>query len=806
MIVFTMFGINENNRFGLSLQNRYLAETVFQSQFDTDSDTQSEHTVESEDEIIHLPSEDDVKINQNVSADLEDFDRESSAYGHLLREYNDFVKPLPPDIGPDDCHESWPSAYILHFRWIENDQPLGFDIQSKQSKQDFLKYWAQELGIWKFLNQRESADAHVTLQMPDTFVIQANKCIFEDIERMEQTEQQMFANMFATYWVSDPGIMSMMDAKTQRKFLELGCKLDHRIANRKEEILHLMKQWFDQQCEIKDYKETKKASVNKSRPRGFDNDEWWPCGSKFWMNTWRRWMLSDHTVNSVKQLISDFQDADGIREKHDNLWLPSHPWILHAMHKSVCQINKIQEIHVKQNYQPNAQEAPIVYKRNKAWGFDPFSQDIRSIYETPRHFNAMMASLDEHFELRKGNPVHIRETKPSGKLHSCQTRLPRFGFWQFLEQITWICPKNIEVTVENIQETLVLTPGTFVYKPNDCLYGLIMSIKHINWTLKLVRHGSETMEEFHLRVIEDWDQLKNEKTLSDANVEFMPHRELILLPFQFKYQFCLKQDHNHFNENDQQLYLHLPDNLYDLKQMYRSVDVSDDLWIGSLVVSDIMHFDDPNIPDYNDDRALSPRWRWNVVLQDNHAQSPLNIPIISQTLSYLKNNLEDIWPGNVSRQTDITVFPYKVNCDGFEVRKNDNSVHSFKSIKDHFISPSTTYLLSKSFVIRIGMILENDDNAPFYMALTEEILYCLFVGVLCKEQSLLVIGLPTGFIVDGKEVKALTAIVGANGERIDYLTCISRHLSFLAQQLQAHRHYSVQVSQAVMFCNVFVSD
>lgn len=782
--------------------------TDFNDPFSSDSDASNiSETPPDYDDLPVDQIEMEQKASDLVSEDIDDFRRDSVKYESLLRLYDDWQTPLHDHITIGQCNITWPIDVIQNHRLPPNAY-FGFDLHSVHSKRKFLKYWAQELGIWEWLQQIDSGNDNARLQMPDTFKIRANKMIFDDIEMMEDTEKQTLAHMFSEWWINDPGIMSLMDEETQHKFVELGCRIDPQLLAKKNEMIGKIKKWYENKPTVSQYSETTKGSAKLSVPQCEWDHQWYPCSSKYWMDTWRKWMYSDHSTTAVQEAINRFNDIDGIREKHGRCWIPANPWVLHAMHKNIFQLNHINEIHVNGLYQGKQSESKLAFTKTQKWGFDPYRQDIRSMYETPRHFNALTATLDQHINLKKQNPIHIRDSEdevPRGRIHSCQTRLPRFAIWQFLELLTFVVDQSVPVTQHNVQKTLAVIPGTFIYNPAQCMYGLVTNMVRSDWIIKFVRHASETVSQFQTRITDNWEHIYDANNQIDENIEFELQRELIILPFEYKFQFCQSKVCDHSNVRDQQLFVRLPDQCVSLKHLYRKIVLTDNFLIGSLIVSNVAYFDDPNLPDYkNDVRAFRPRWSWNHVIHNGYSKPPLNFDFIRDELENIRNDFADVWPGKASRDSKIHVFPYKVNADGFNVHTGENSAQGFNSIKEHYISATSTYLVCKTWLISFGVILDDSDGAPFYVSMTEEMLICLFLGILCnkgKNNECLVIAIPTGFIVDGKEVKVLTGIIGSQGDQIDYLTNISRLLSFAERKLIPHRHHSNQISQSVLYLN-----
>ena len=62
-----------------------------------------------------------------------------------------------------------------------------------------------------------------------------------------------------------------------------------------------------------------------------------------------------------------------------------------------------------------------------------------------------------------------------------------------------------------------------------------------------------------------------------------------------------------------------------------------------------------------------------------------------------------------------------------------------------------------------------------------------------------IIALLTSINNDGEEVKHLSGIAGVMNDRIDYLTTLSKNLTFVQRQYIPHRHYSTQLTQSVQF-------
>ena len=492
---------------------------------------------------------------------------------------------------------------------------------------------------------------------------------------------------------------------------------------------------MDKDFTDKQFEEEKRASTKRTKNLVNSLHQWFPTGSKFWFNTWRRWMSGDHTSTSIQSIIQDFEDIEGIMLKQnidDNGdWYPANPQILHWMHKMYISQNAITQISGNINTKTTDKEHNVPHFQYRQYAYDSILQDIEMQYRTPLHRRALMATLNEHIAWKKQNPIHCRNQPnqiPKGKIHSCQTRLPYFGFWRFLEKITFIIsPSNNRYT----QETSAIIPSTFIFNKKIGLYGIVVDIVSMYWNMKFTRHTHESFDHFVTRILQKIKQISKNK--QNANQQLQPVRKLIVLPLIYKYHNCKNILHNHDTRHDHQLYLKIPNNLFTIESYFREIIVNDDLHIANLQISRKAILRDPNTLGNNNCKPYQENipWQWNYLIVGNQAMSPLNYPPIRDLIENIANGLSEIWPGKAPIDNKMIVHGYQMNCDSFGVIEGTNSLQPYQSIKEHYISPNINHLLTKSLITSFGMTLQTGhwDNLPFYQMYIEDVVRGALKGI-----------------------------------------------------------------------------
>lgn len=699
---------------------------------------------------------------------------------------------------------------------IWSNRLYAFDPNTLARKKECLRRWGSICGFDSILNATEANKYNVI--NPSDVQCEINNDLLSKMDNMDVIDQMSFGQMYIDDMSSNTFIVRNLPLSTHESIIEW---LQQRFPANTYNI-------DDIHANIVNYHNVNR-SVQIPEPLVDDDDDkndyndlyfpveksnrYFPTGSSYWFKTWLQWLYGHLGRTYIIHIIKEWHDSDGLTGKK-NAWYPRSFKHLHKLHMKCLNFCKLTHITERNQFNmlTSMNDTTNVNSNQHKWTYDSWISDLQLFYQSKAIRKSLMASIDDFRAVKKNNPIHLNQPDGEdnyGSFHPSMTRFARSPLFFWLENVTFI---KDHIQDSPFPQTRIVTSGTFLFNDRTQIYGICVKVINKYWSIKFVKNKIQKLIELAQDFHDDWQHIFDSAAAQDFDA-LSPIVNISFLPLHWQFQNCHDIYHQHHITNDQTLWLDVTNvESNDLSCCFINLQIDDDFTIGSVNVGNIWRLMDLNIDDYADDRPLDPIWHWKYVFNDNVAMNPFGFLPVHQFMYLIIDPLTSIMPG-IPQQPNLhaTVFLGQFNCDGFAAVKYENTITPKQSVSQNYITPLHC-LTGNKLLISLGVITEMGDNGPWIDCFVVDCIRALFLGVNVSirdsRNDLTIFGMIASFLLDGKEVKSMSGIAGANNLRYDYYTMINKHQSHFDLVTQPELHYSVLLTQKHInylreLCNIF---
>ena len=699
---------------------------------------------------------------------------------------------------PIDANKScmfWPSSEIEN-NWEPRQYLLK--LGEPDTIRQCLSYWSHESGIDQWVHDPQWMFKKIPSQHETSVASELDT----DFANLHESDLTLLCKIYTDIVMQDESFISLIPYTVHEKWMNMCVIYDGFDIEHFNEHRQRLKQYYDIQWNIEnsthDY--TKKGPSNIA-PSSNPDFKWYPGPCRFWMDEYYRWMMGIIDQGHVLKTINRVQLSEITVPDHneENLWVPLNQWHLYRMYRSASIVNAVSLIKC---YPPP--HDINTSNKERVFAYDSFVSDLTMYLQNPLHREALLGTKKQHMQYLNKNPMN-RGTQCTHPYHSCDWRLSKFGLFKFLEKVVFVV--NSANNGQHLWETKMITVGTFIDIGNKNDFALVTNVISTKWTFEMDRDvdNQETFLEWNIRLLKYIDNVANNLDNID-NKYLYPKYHLKILPLFWKFQYCQQlHKHEHADRSHadyRQVWLNVTNMTKYASNLITTITVTDNIGIHSLAVSNMLLFPDPNKYGQNELVNENSIWHWNVIVDNQHAMSPLMNKDLILLFRCLKDPFDKIWAGKQNLHdinTKMIVLPIQMNTDAFEYIQNSTSKSGQQSTKENFICP-VDHALSNNLLTSFGVVISGMNNMPFYEMFAKDILHSMFVGhevEIWPQHTINVFIYLCGMLNDGDETRNVTGLVGGSGSRPDYFTVFNKHSPISTFLKQPYRHHKIMITQSV---------
>ena len=705
--------------------------------------------------------------------------------------------------------DDWNFCANTHNEWKDtNPEHDDHDLRDPTDLDhinNVLEQWDHQCGYWDFLNSHNPSEL---LNSNETRVIEGFLNFLNDLSL---PEKKKCGKLFYNQVLHNEEILIGMDKRVAFKLSKFATKWKPEITSLDQTVQRTYER-YSERYQANNYQlqsHTRYISEFEQLPSKTTN-EWYPFLSELWLEVAIEINRKNLSLREADWWITKFHSERLLENLDDTNEVPWIPKNACALYFRFCQhfvTHPIKEViidglqYVKKS-SSNPNEIAVAKQRKLLLGYDSIINDMKNMVQTPLWRRSLRATFEDYYKKYKSNPIHRNKDPnmtPKGIVHVGQTQASRFSFWRFHDKCTFVHNiHNINVNAD----TLLITPGTFMFNPITDEYCLVFDVWNDDWTSKIMDESwQQNMDVWKQHLMQLWRDIRKTVKKPEINDCFHPKVRLKVLRLKWKYMNCNNDECDHFHcAQDRQLFFNWPRRYrFDFdNEILETIALNDGWKIGSLLIDGKYKLPDPNL----EDDEPTEYWYWNKVIYD-YGRVRNVLPVFDYQVYKLTDPFRYVRPGLSNLPSNLIVIQYTVNNDGITCTHWENGCMGFKGIKCNWWAPLHS-LHSEAEMFSYALTPEHGQNSVVRVFFEYDVVRLACKGVEMEYVNdnglvmpITLFAIPIAIVNDGAEVMEQTQSRGALNHRPDYFTSESRFATKKWWHYGSQRHWSKLVSQTV---------